>query len=83
MLVMVNEFGYYLYSIFSEPSNVNDFDVRFQPIENDQMHYIELNNDGPKGQVNPHKESINFWVNLEQKAIQMSRHIEPELRDEL
>lgn len=64
----------------SKPSNVND---RFQPIQNDQMHYIELNNNGPKSQVNPHKESINFWANLEQKATQMSRNIESNVRDEL
>lgn len=38
------------------------------------MHYIELSNDGLKARLNPHKETIDFWTNLEQKARQLSEN---------
>lgn len=40
------------------------------------MYYIDLSNDGLKARVNPHKETIDFWTNLERKAIQISKIVE-------
>lgn len=44
----------------------------FQPIQNDQMRHIELSNDGLKADLNPHKEVIDFWTNLERLAHQLA-----------
>lgn len=47
------------------------------------MHYISLSNDGLKAQVNPHKETLDFWTNLEEKANQMYKNMQTKAREEL
>lgn len=70
-------------SLFSEPSYDDDSSVKFLPIEANQMHYIELSNDGLKARINPHKESIEFWTNIERKVHQFSGKIGIENHEEL
>lgn len=73
--VKVHSIDLNFFQIFSsDPSHESDFGDELRPIEGDQMNYIEFSNDGLKARVNPHKESIDFWTNLEQKARQLSEN---------
>lgn len=74
---------FFVLLFYSDPSHKNDVDAEFQPIQGDKMHFIELNNDGLKTGINPHKESIDFWSKLEEKALQFANNIELKNRDEL
>ena len=47
------------------------------------MPYIDFSNDGLKARTNPHKETIDFWTNLEQKARQLSTISDTIRREEL
>lgn len=68
---------------YSEPSYENGFDAKFQPIEHNQMPYISIGNDGLTARMDPHKETLEFWTNLEQLARQLSENVVANNRDEL
>lgn len=72
-----------IFSPFSEPSHENDLGVGFRPIQNDQIHYIEFDNNGLTARLNPHNGRMKFWSDLEQKALQLSIENEKKQPDEL
>lgn len=71
----------FILPLFSEPSY--DLSVESLPIETNKMHYIELSNEGLKAHINPHKESIDFWTNIERKVLQLSEKFEIKKHEEL
>lgn len=69
--------------ICSEPSHGNDPVEGLQPIQKDHVHFINFDNAGLKSDLNPHKETIAFWTQIEQQASKFNTQIENQQRDEL
>lgn len=55
-----------MFGIFcSEPVHNGDPIPEFQPIQDDQVHFLDVTNEGPKAGVNPNQEANELWTRIE------------------
>lgn len=52
---------------YNEPTHMNEPVEQFLPVQGEQVHFIDLTNDGLKQGINPNKDRNEFWAEIEQK----------------
>lgn len=57
-----------LFCFIRKPTHENEPVSGFKPIENDDLHFLDINNDGLTTDLNPHQNVVGFWLNIEQQA---------------
>lgn len=65
-----------------EPSHQNDPVTGFQPVQNDAIHYLDINNDGLTTGLRPHQKAIDFWTKIEKKAFELAAELSKQSREE-
>lgn len=69
--------------IFSKPSHQEKPVNGFQPVQNGEINFLDINNDGLTVGRNPNKEAFEMWASIEKRAHQLSEGLHKHERDEL
>lgn len=72
-----------LFCFTSIPSHKNDPIDQVEPVRNDKIHFIDINNKGVTAGLRPNQKAFDFWANLEQRAIALSVDLQKQSKDEL
>lgn len=67
----------------SKPNYKGDPIDGFQPVHNDEIHFLDINNEGVIISSRPNKEAFDFWARLEEEAEKLSLEVQKPNRDEL
>ncbi|XP_055310975.1 juvenile hormone esterase-like [Sitodiplosis mosellana] len=68
---------------YGKPTHQNDPLGGFQPVNNDEVHYLDITNGGLTTGVGPNQKAFELWASIEQRAMQLSEGTIKPLRDEL
>lgn len=68
---------------YSEPSHENSPTAEFKPIENGNIHYLDINNDGLTTGLRPNQKAMEFWTSIEKQAITFADEFTAQKRNEL
>ncbi|XP_055303123.1 carboxylic ester hydrolase-like [Sitodiplosis mosellana] len=68
---------------YGEPSHKSDPIDGVQPVRNDEVHFIDIMNEGIKTGLSPNQKVIDFWVSIEQRAARLSLDLQKQNKDEL
>lgn len=52
---------------FSEPTHCDEPVAGFLPIQNDQVHFLDVNSDGLIPGINPNQKAMELWSRIEQR----------------
>lgn len=61
-----------LYTFDSEPTHAKDPVDGFKPIRKDQVHFLDVTNDGLKLGVNPNQKANRLWDEIERQIQQIN-----------
>lgn len=50
----------------------NENNLNVPPFENNRLQYVDITNEGLKTKENLRKEMLDFWANIEQRALDVS-----------
>lgn len=56
---------------FREPTHENDLIDGFQPVNDKEINFLDITNDGLKVGVNPRQSAMELWSQLVKQAVQL------------
>lgn len=59
-------------SFYREPTYQNNPITGFKPVQQTDIHFLHIGNDGLKTDLQPRKEAISLWEEIEQQAIEIT-----------
>ncbi|XP_055308325.1 esterase B1-like [Sitodiplosis mosellana] len=68
---------------YGEPSHEGDPVDEFQPVRNEKIQVIDINNEGVTIKSRPNQKAFDFWATIEKKAVKLSELILKQNKDEL
>jgi len=66
---------------YSDPTP-NENPANFKPVQNNEINFLDINNEGLTPGLNPHRKSVQFWNDLYQKYQSLLKKNSNEVKDE-